>query len=134
MKKRHVFYIVFGISAVLATALTLVMFFLGVFNHYTDTLDGGNLVAFLFYFIAFFLLGFSHVTSSVMRGLGKPVVPMAVMLICWCAVRVIAIMLLGDTFHSIAFVSWLYPITWGLSSIAYIIQYIQIRRERALEA
>ena len=82
----------------------------------------------------YFLLGFSHVTSSVMRGLGKPVVPMAVMLICWCAVRVIAIMLLGDTFHSIAFVSWLYPITWGLSSIAYIIQYMQIRRERALEA
>ncbi|MBE6129067.1 MAG: MATE family efflux transporter [Erysipelotrichaceae bacterium] len=82
----------------------------------------------------FFLLGFSHVTSSVMRGLGKPVVPMAVMLICWCAVRVIAIMLLGNTFHSIAFVSWLYPITWGLSSIAYIIQYMQIRRERALEA
>lgn len=78
----------------------------------------------------YFLLGFSHVTSSVMRGLGKPVVPMAVMLICWCAVRVVAIILLGDTFHSIAFVSWLYPITWGLSSLAYIIQYIQIGRER----
>ena len=78
----------------------------------------------------FFLLGFSHVTSSVMRGLGKPVVPMAVMLICWCAVRVIAILLLGDTFHSVAFVSWLYPITWFLSSLVYVYQYYRIYQER----
>lgn len=78
----------------------------------------------------FFLLGFSHVTSSVMRGLGKPVVPMAVMLICWCAVRVIAILLLGDTFHSVAFVSWLYPITWCLSSLVYVYQYYRIYQDR----
>ena len=78
----------------------------------------------------FFLLGFSHVTSSVMRGLGKPVVPMAVMLICWCAVRVIAILLLGDTFHSVAFVSWLYPITWCLSSLVYVYQYYRIYQGR----
>lgn len=77
----------------------------------------------------YFLLGFSHVTSSVMRGLGRPVVPMVVMLVCWCAVRVIAILLLGNTFHSIAFVSWLYPITWALSSAVYILQYMQMRSD-----
>ena len=64
MKKRHVFYIIFGISALLAGGLTLAMFLLNVFHHYTDALDIGNLVAFFFYFLVFFLLGFSVTMSS----------------------------------------------------------------------
>ena len=77
----------------------------------------------------YFLIGFSHVTSAVMRGLGKPVVPMAVMLLCWCGVRVAAVYLLGDILHSIAFVSWLYPITWGLSTVVYIAEYAYVLKK-----
>ena len=77
----------------------------------------------------YFLIGFSHVTSAVMRGLGKPVVPMAVMLICWCGVRVAAVYLLGETLHSIAFVSWLYPFTWGLSTLVYIAEYVYVLKK-----
>lgn len=67
------------------------------------------------------LLGFSHVTSAIMRGHGKPVMPVVVMLVCWCAVRVTTLMTLGQIIHDIRLANWLYPITWGLSSIVYII-------------
>ena len=70
---------------------------------------------------AFFyaLLGFSHVVSSILRGLGRPVMPMVVMLVCWCAVRVVVLMTIGQSIHSLYLTHWLYPITWGLSSIVY---------------
>lgn len=65
------------------------------------------------------LLGFSHITSAIMRGEGKPVMPVVVMLTCWCAVRVITLMTIGQAIHSIALTNWLYPITWALSAITY---------------
>lgn len=67
------------------------------------------------------LLGFSHVTSAIMRGHGKPVTPVVVMLVCWCAIRVTTLMTLGQYIHDIRLANWLYPITWGLSSITYVI-------------
>ncbi|WP_418781342.1 MATE family efflux transporter [Holdemanella porci] len=72
---------------------------------------------------AFFyvLLGFSHVVSSLLRGLGRPVMPMVVMLVCWCAVRVVVLMTIGQSVHSLYLTHWLYPITWGLSSIVYLL-------------
>jgi len=67
----------------------------------------------------FFLLGYSHVSSAIMRGLGRPNVPMFVMLFCWCAVRVILIQLFGEQYHFIEFVFYLYPLTWTLSSVVF---------------
>ena len=74
---------------------------------------------------AFFycLLGFSHTASAVMRGLGKPVVPMLVMLICWCAVRILLLFTIGQVFHDIRLIYWVYPFTWSLSTIVYLISF-----------
>lgn len=69
----------------------------------------------------FFLMGFSHITSAVLRGLGKPMMPMVVMLVCWCAVRVVTLMTIGQVIHDIRLANWLYPITWGLSAGVYLI-------------
>lgn len=68
----------------------------------------------------FWILGFSHMTSAVMRGIGKPVIPMVVMLVCWCLVRVVVIMTLGQVYHNINLIYWIYPFTWSLSSIVYL--------------
>lgn len=70
--------------------------------------------------IFFFIVGFSHMTSAVMRGVGKPVVPMVVMLVCWCLVRVIVVMTIGQVYHNINIVYWIYPFTWTLSSLVYL--------------
>ena len=65
------------------------------------------------------LLGFSHVSSAVMRGLGKPVTPMLVMLLCWCAVRVTVLLTVGRLYHNILLACWIYPVTWAMSALVY---------------
>ncbi len=74
---------------------------------------------------AFFycLCGFSHAASALMRGLGKPMIPMLVMLICWCAVRVAVLFTLGQSMHEIWLIYWIYPFTWTLSSIFYLFNF-----------
>lgn len=76
------------------------------------------------------LLGFSHVSSSVMRGLGKPLAPMLVMLLCWCAVRVAVLMTIGRVYHNILLSCWIYPITWGMSSLVYVLYLRMLLRNR----
>ncbi len=71
----------------------------------------------------FFLLAFSHSVSAVLRGAGKSTVPMMVMVVFWCVIRV-AILAVGRVvMPSIQIVYWVYPITWALSTIAFIIYY-----------
>ena len=74
---------------------------------------------------AFFycLCGFSHTASAVMRGLGKPMIPMIVMLVCWCAVRVLVLFTVGQMLHEIWLIYWIYPFTWTLSSIVYLLEF-----------
>ena len=73
------------------------------------------------------LLGFSHTASAVMRGLGKPVTPMLVMLVCWCAVRVTLLFTVGQIFHDIRLIYWVYPFTWTLSTLAYLFDFKRIK-------
>ena len=78
---------------------------------------------------AFFycLCGFSHAASALMRRLGKPMTPMLVMLICWCAVRVAVLFTLGQSMHEIWLIYWIYPFTWTLSSIFYFFSFRKMR-------
>lgn len=71
----------------------------------------------------FFLLAYSHCISAILRGAGKSMVPMVVMLIFWCVVRVTFLTVLAPIVNSIDIVYWVYPITWSLSSIAFFIYY-----------
>ncbi len=71
---------------------------------------------------AFYLLvGYSHISSAVCRGLGKPAAPMVIMLVCWCAVRVSVLFTIGQIYHNILLAYWIYPITWILSTITFFI-------------
>ena len=76
----------------------------------------------------FCLCGFSHVSSAVMRGIGKPIVPTVVMLSCWCAVRVLTLMTVGQIWHDIRLALWIYPITWTLSTIVYLFYLRHLRK------
>ena len=80
----------------------------------------------------FCLCGFSHVSSAVMRGIGKPVVPTVVMLTCWCAVRVVTLMTIGRFYHNILLAIWIYPITWTLSTIVYLFYLRHLRKKGML--
>ena len=73
----------------------------------------------------YFLLAFSHAIASVLRGAGRAIVPMIVMLVCWCVIRVSYITLIARNSGNIQMVFWAYPLTWTLSSIAFLIYYIK---------
>ncbi len=79
------------------------------------------------------LLAFSHAMASVLRGEGKSIVPMVIMLIFWCIVRVSILTVSAIYFKSIMVVNWVYPITWFLSSISYIIYYMIANPIKKLE-
>lgn len=92
---------------------------IGLFNRNPEVIRFGTdrtRVCALFYC----LVGFSHVASAVMRGLGKPVTPMVIMLTCWCAVRILVLFTLGQSLHDIRLAFWIYPFTWALSSAVYV--------------
>ena len=67
----------------------------------------------------YFLLAYSHSIAAVLRGAGKAVVPMTVMMVCWCAVRVTFLSITVPLTHSIQMVYWVYPLTWALSSAVF---------------
>ena len=119
----------FGIicSMILAEIVGLIMYFFIQYIALIFTKDANviqyakdqALVACLFYF----LLSFSHSISAVCRGAGKAVVPMLVMLIVWCVLRVTYINIALSISYDIELIYWAYPITWSISSIFYFFYY-----------
>ena len=105
----------------------------GLFNQNPDVIRfgmGRTRVCALFYC----LVGFSHVASAVMRGLGKPMTPMLIMLTCWCAVRILVLFTIGQAIHDVRLAFWIYPFTWALSSAVYGVLLRRIHVERLGQA
>lgn len=73
----------------------------------------------------YFLLAFSHCIAGLLRGAGKSAVPMLVMMVCWCLIRVTYISVIVRYISSIDVIFWAYPLTWSLSSIAFLIYYLK---------
>jgi Na+-driven multidrug efflux pump len=71
------------------------------------------------------LMAFSHCIAGIMRGAGKPTVPMFTMLLCWCVIRVSYITIAVKLVNRLTTVSWAYPITWTLSSIVFLIYFLK---------
>ncbi len=78
----------------------------------------------------FFLLAYTHTIGAVLRGVGKSMIPMMVMLICWCVIRVIFLTITVPLTNSIQMVYWVYPITWLLSSLYF---YIFMKKNHIFE-
>ena len=71
------------------------------------------------------LLSLSHCMAGIIRGSGKTTVPMLVMLICWCVIRVTYITVTVNLIKDIGVIFWAYPLTWTLSSIVFVIYYFK---------
>jgi Na+-driven multidrug efflux pump len=70
------------------------------------------------------LLAFSHCIAGICRGAGKANIPMLIMLACWCVIRIIYISIAVHFIGEIGVIYWAYPLTWGLSSIVFLIYYL----------
>ena len=82
-------------------------------------------IAALFYFA----LSATHVMASINRGLGKPIIPMATYIIVWCIIRVSILKIAVPITQSITTVNWVYPITWGISTV-FLLAYTLINMKR----
>lgn len=69
------------------------------------------------------LLAYSHSTSAVLRGAGKAIFPMGIMVLFWCVVRVAFLSVMVPLTKSIQAVYWVYPLTWFLSSVTFFVYY-----------
>ncbi len=69
------------------------------------------------------LLAYSHSVASILRGAGKAVASMVIMMSLWCVVRVVFLAVSIPLIHSIQMVYVVYPLTWALSSLAFFFYY-----------
>ena len=74
----------------------------------------------------YFLLAFSHCISGILRGAGKSAVPMYVMLVAWCAIRIAFITIAVRIVPAVQTIYWAYPLTWSISSVIFLIYYLKV--------
>ena len=67
------------------------------------------------------LLAFSHGCASILQGAGKSAISMGIMAAVWCGFRVTFITVVAYLTHNLQFILTVYPITWAISSILFII-------------
>lgn len=122
-----------GTGAVLSEVIgILVVIFarpiLGIFGNDADVIKYGMLRAVIC--APFMLLpAYAHTMSATMRGIGKPMAPMVILLSCWCAVRVFLLFTVGRVWHNVLLLCWIYPFTWTISTVVYTIYAFRLRKE-----
>ena len=70
-------------------------------------------------------LAFSHCIAGIMRGAGKSIVPMFVMLASWCIIRITYITVTVHFIPEIQVIFWAYPLTWSISSVIFLIYFLK---------
>ncbi len=121
-------------SAVFAETLAMFLRFaapwlVSAFNSEPEVVRYGTtqaLIATPFYFLP----ALTHCMAGVLRGLGKAVVPMLVMLVCWCVVRVSYLKIALGICHDIRLLYAAYPFTWALSAAVLLVCFSRIKWDR----
>ena len=109
-----------GIIIALASPVLMAMF-----DSTPDVVDfGAGRARICGYFFAF--LAMSHCMAGIFRGAGRAMVPMIVMMACWCVIRVIFITITIKLIPHIDVINWAYPLTWFLSSVVFCIYYWKV--------
>ena len=119
----------FGIIACISLAEVIGIFIwifapalIRIFNSDPEVIELGVLRARITS-LFFFLLALSHCISGILRGAGKTQIPMYVMLVSWCIIRISYITIMVRIIPDIRVVFWAYPITWFISSAAFVLYY-----------
>ena len=126
--KKGVFFCI-SCSTILAELVGIGLYFLAphlirFFNSQPEVVDYGTRhmrTICLFYF----LLAFSHCIAAILRGAGKPSVPMFTMLGCWCLLRLSYVTVAVRFINELETVSRAYPITWSCSSLVFLIYFLK---------
>ena len=112
-----------GVVYTIATGALLLMFDKQIMRLFTDNAEAiayGRLT--MKYFCPFyFLLGIMHVLAGTVRGAGKSVPPMVIMLSSLCVTRILWIEIAAPLYGTIDGVYISYPITWAMGMVLMIL-------------
>lgn len=128
VKKGARFGIISGVVLAESVGIILWIFapvLIGLFNKSGDVISYGVMqmrTESLFYC----LLSLAHCLSGILRGAGKTSVPMIVMLVCWCLIRISYITIMVKVIPDIRVIFWAYPLTWFLSCICFLVYYYRV--------
>ena len=124
-KKGARFGILSGVLLAETVGIVLWIFapvLIGFFNNQPDVIEYGVMQS-RTEALFFCLLALSHCLAGILRGAGKSTIPMFVMLVCWCVIRITYITIMVRIIPDIRVIFWAYPLTWFLSSVAFLIYY-----------
>ena len=113
------------IAVILAELIGVVVFIfapqlIGIFSKTEEILNFGvrqARVESLF----FCFLAMSHCCAAILRGCGRTTMPMMVMLLTWCLLRIVYITVVLHFIYDITVVFTAYPLTWSVSTIIFIV-------------
>jgi len=71
------------------------------------------------------LLALNHCIAGILRGSGKTIVPMVIMLSVWCLLRISYISIAVRLIPVINVIFWAYPLTWTVSAIIFMVYYFK---------
>ena len=135
MRKGTGVSILMGILVTVTISTLLLTHGYGVFSLFSQNAEVIELgiriaqVTFPFYFIYVFLEGF----SGALRGTGKTMGPMAVILVNMCGIRMLSLWFLVRHYHSAEGVAGIYPITWITTAVCLGVMYWRQNKKRKLE-
>jgi len=78
----------------------------------------------LWYFVPFYVLwAFIEILSNTLRGAGDAVAPTIICLLGVCVLRIVWILAVVPSWHTVLGVSLSYPITWFVTAVVFILYY-----------
>ena len=108
-----------GVGYTLCIGALLLLFRYQILYLFTsdETVVAYGISAMKYFCPFYFLLAILHGMAGAVRGTGKSVPPMVVLLLSLCLFRVAWIQFILPFFHSIEGVFLLYPVSWGLGAV-----------------
>lgn len=85
-------------------------------------------------FPLYFLYGILEVTGGIIRGMGKTLWSMIVLITNLCGLRIVLLPFLEAQYHSLSAVAAVYPITWGLTAISFALSCVFLLRKKSTTA
>lgn len=123
VKKGMWVTLIMGVIYTIITGVLLLTFanpIIGVFTKEAEVVHYGTLA--MWYFCPYyFLLAIMHEIAGTIRGTGKTVPPMAIILFALCIVRVLWVQFVLPHYDSIRGVYAVYPISWAIGAVLMVL-------------
>ncbi|MBS7328152.1 MAG: MATE family efflux transporter [Oxalobacter sp.] len=105
-------------------------FFIGLFSANPEVIYYGSSqlkIAALFAFV----LAIDHCSIGILRGFGRPIIAMGIVLAIWCLFRIVFITGMLHFIHDIFVIFWTFPLTWSMTAVLFV--YFLYRETRRLQ-